>query len=88
MNKEKERGLEASWNRFARLLLKVEKAWNAHRECMLSASSADIEKYPIETQRWLSQGFNKAEFSTMMPQLIKYCRVSGGIEIIKPRRKV
>lgn len=77
---ERIRKLVASWNRFAKALVRTKKAWDNHVKLMCVTSAKDVELAPVEAQRFLSKAFNKSRFDVMIPRMVDYWRTIGGID--------
>jgi hypothetical protein len=74
--------LEVSWNKFARLMVQLKRAWEDHQELWLTVTSQEREALSPEFQRVLSRNFNQSRFEIMLPRIIDYYRAYGGIETL------
>ncbi len=77
-------GLIGSWNEFAGHLVAAKKAWEVHQRSAVEAGRFEIEKLPVKAQRLVSASFGncslRCRFNVLIPRLIEYSRVAGGIE--------
>jgi len=80
--KGKRQDLSRTWNRFVKCLFAAEEAWEEHRMLLASTPKKEVEKLPLQTQKFLSQPFSRSVFSKMLPLLVNYWIVTGGLKTL------
>lgn len=74
--------LKGTWNKFARCLIEAKKSWEEHQELWAETPTSEIEKLPVEFQKFLTKSFNRSSFEVLLPRLVDYYRAYGGIETL------
>jgi hypothetical protein len=89
MSEEQEPGrLLKTWNEVAGHIIAASKAWKVHLAALRDASNEEIENESVELQEYLTRLFSYSDFDMMLPQLVQYWMVNGGVETILVRLPV
>ena len=72
------RKLVSSWNKVGKLLIALEKAWEDHKEQMLSMP--DLSKIDVKGQELMSLTINRSSFRIAIPELIRIGIGKGSLE--------
>lgn len=82
MKKEENRIIEV-WNEFILALTRAKLLWGKLQKVTSSMERRELERLPIEAQRFVTKSFFKASFNVMLPRMVAYWRTLGGLDRLK-----
>ena len=79
----KQLSLTQSWTIFVRLLIQMKNVWEKHSATWAITPKDELERLPVEFQKFLCRNFNRSKFDIMLPRLVDYWRTIGGVEALQ-----